>query len=93
MIIYEKAEDFLNRILESEGVESLDELVAERYVEILSDPVAAAVIMDALEAAREPELPPPTQGNVVDTLATEHVSVEPIVCVVYQAGQGYINKS
>ena len=68
-------QDFLNRILESEGVESIDEIEAERYTEILSDPVAARVIMEALEAAREPELPPLTQDHL-DTPVSEEVSTD-----------------
>ena len=67
-------QDFLNRILEAEGVDSVDEIEAERYTEILSDPVAARVILEALEAARVPELPPTQQ--VVDVPVSEQLSVD-----------------
>ncbi|KAI6657267.1 CTAGE family member 5-like [Oopsacas minuta] len=52
-------QEFLNRILEAEGVLRLDEIEPDRYSELLSDPSAARIILEAEEAARQPEVPSP----------------------------------
>ena len=42
-------DDFLNRILEAEGVDRIDEVDPDRITEIIQDPGAASIVLEALQ--------------------------------------------
>ena len=58
-------QDFLNRILEAEGVERIDEIDSERISEFLQDPIAARIVLEALEELRLSDVTTDVHGDIV----------------------------
>ena len=72
-------QDFLNRILEAEGVDRIDEIDPERLSEIIQDPGAARIVLEALQELRETEDREMSYGGVTPGEITRNEEIEVIL--------------